>query len=176
MRYQIADFRLDTNQCELSQSGNLIHLEPQALELLVLLIEKRNQVVSKEEINTKIWKGRIVSDAALSSRIKMIRQVLGDDGRKQQFIRTIHKKGFRFVSHTTESINHNSGMSDWVANDENEYVKKAIKFSTDLELLAEINKDLRRTALKSPLFNSTLFAEHLNKALWEMWNNSTLKM
>ena len=46
MRYQIADFSLDTDQFELSQSGNLIHLEPQALELLVLLIEKRNQVVS----------------------------------------------------------------------------------------------------------------------------------
>ena len=81
------------------------------------------------------------------------------------------KKGFRFVSHTTESINHNSGMSDWVANDENEYVKKAIKFSTDLELLTEINKNLRRTALKSPLFNSTLFAKQLNNAFWEMWNN-----
>ena len=77
MRHQIADFVLDTDRFELSQSGNLIHLEPQALELLVLLIEKRNQVVSKEEINTQVWKGRIVSDAALSSRIKMIRQVLG---------------------------------------------------------------------------------------------------
>lgn len=86
------------------------------------------------------------------------------------------KKGFRFVSHTTESINHNSGMSDWVANDENEYVKKAIKFSTDLELLTEINKNLRRKALKSPLFNSTLFAEQLNSAFWKMWNNFNLKM
>ena len=81
------------------------------------------------------------------------------------------KKGFRFISHTTESINHNLGMSDWIANDENEYVKKAIKFSTDLELLTEINKNLRRTALKSPLFNSTLFAKQLNNAFWEMWNN-----
>jgi len=81
------------------------------------------------------------------------------------------KKGFRFISHTTESINHNLGMSDWIANDENEYVKKAIKFSTDLELLTEINKNLRRAALKSPLFNSTLFAKQLNNAFWEMWNN-----
>ena len=81
------------------------------------------------------------------------------------------KKGFRFISHTTESINHNLGMSDWIANDENEYVKKAIKFSTDLELLTEINKNLRGTALKSPLFDSTLFAKQLNNAFWEMWNN-----
>ena len=81
------------------------------------------------------------------------------------------KKGFRFVSHTTESINHNSGMSDWVVSDENEYVKKAIKFSKDLELLTNINKNLRQKALKSPLFNSAVFAKQLNKALWEMWNN-----
>ena len=86
------------------------------------------------------------------------------------------KKGFRFISHTTESINHNLGMSDWIANDENEYVKKTIKFSTDLELLTEINKNLRRTALKSPLFNSTLFAKQLNNAFWDMWNNFILKM
>ena len=86
------------------------------------------------------------------------------------------KKGFRFVSHTTESINHNSGMSDWVANDENEYVTKAIKFSTNLELLTGINKSLRQVALESPLFNSTLFAKQLNNAFWEMWNNFILKM
>ena len=67
-------------------------------------------------------------------------------------------------------------MPDWVANDENEYVKKAIKFSTNLELLTEINKNLRRTALESPLFNSTLFAKELTKAFWEMWNNFVLKM
>ena len=86
------------------------------------------------------------------------------------------KKGFKFASRTTESIIHNSGMSDWVANDENEYVKKAIKFSTNLELLTEINKSLRQVALESPLFNSTLFAKQLNNAFWEMWNNFILKV
>jgi predicted O-linked N-acetylglucosamine transferase (SPINDLY family) len=86
------------------------------------------------------------------------------------------KKGFKFASRTTESIIHNSGMSDWVANDENEYVKKAIKFSTNLELLTGINKSLRQVALESPLFNSTLFAKQLNNAFWEMWNNFILKV
>ena len=62
-------------------------------------------------------------------------------------------------------------MSDWVVSDENEYVKKAIKFSKDLELLTNINKNLRQKALKSPLFNSTVFAKQLNNAFWEMWNN-----
>ena len=80
------------------------------------------------------------------------------------------KKGSRFVSHTTESINHNLGMPDWVADNENEYVKKAIKFSSNLQFLIEINKNLRQKAIKSPLFNSPLFAKQLNNAFWEMWN------
>ena len=67
-------------------------------------------------------------------------------------------------------------MSDWIANDENEYIKKAIEFSKNLELLSKFNKNLRQTALKSPLFNSVLFAKQLNKAFWEMWNSFVLKM
>ena len=62
-------------------------------------------------------------------------------------------------------------MSDWVANDENEYVKKAIKFSTNLELLTEINKSLRQAALESPLFNASLFAEQFKDAVWKMWKD-----
>ena len=84
------------------------------------------------------------------------------------------KKGTTFVSRTTGSINHNCGMSDWIASDENEYVKKAVKFSTNLEQLSEINKSLRQTALESPLFNSLLFAKQLNSALWKMWSNYVL--
>ena len=85
------------------------------------------------------------------------------------------KKGTTFVSRTTGSINHNCGMSDWIASDENEYVKKAIKFSANFEQLSKINKSLRKTALESPLFNSLLFAKQLDTALWEMWNNFILK-
>ena len=81
------------------------------------------------------------------------------------------KKGFKSVSRSTESINHNSGMSDWVANDENEYVKKAIKFSENLEQLSEIKKNLRKITLNSPLFNASLFAEHFKDAVWKMWKD-----
>jgi len=85
------------------------------------------------------------------------------------------KKGFNFISHTTESINHNVGMSNWIANDKNEYVIKAIVFSENLKKLSEIKKNLRQTALESPLFNSSLFAKQLDNALWKMWNNFILK-
>ena len=86
------------------------------------------------------------------------------------------KKGSKFVSHVTESINHNVNMSDWIANDENEYVKKAIEFSANLKQLSEIKKNLRKTALESPAFNTSLFAEQLNTAVWKMWNNYITKM
>ena len=81
------------------------------------------------------------------------------------------KRGFKFVSRSTESINHNLGMSDWIAKDENEYLAKAIKFASDVNELAKIRKNLRKKTLKLPSFNTVLFAEEFNKAIWKIWNN-----
>ncbi len=98
MRYRFDDFQLDTEQFELKKSGELVHCEPQVLELLVFLIANRAQMVSKDELLNAVWAGKVVSDSALSSRIKMARQLLDDDGQKQRYIRTVHRKGFRFVA------------------------------------------------------------------------------
>jgi len=82
------------------------------------------------------------------------------------------KKGFkRFVSHQTESINHNSDMSDWIAENENEYLEKAIKFSSNINELVKIRKNLRKKTLNLPAFNGILFANELNKALLKIWEN-----
>ena len=97
MRFQFDDFTLDTQRFELARAGTVIHAEPQVIELLALLVENSQRLVSKDEINHKVWRGRVVSEAALSSRIKMARQLLDDDGSLQRYIRTIHKRGFRFV-------------------------------------------------------------------------------
>jgi TolB-like protein/Tfp pilus assembly protein PilF len=97
MRYQFDEFTLDTERFELTRAGAALRAEPQVIELLALLVEQRERMVTKEEINDKVWRGRVVSDAALSSRIKMLRQLLDDDGQAQRYIRTIHKRGFRFV-------------------------------------------------------------------------------
>jgi adenylate cyclase len=97
MRYQFGEFTLDTERFELSRGGAAIRAEPQVVELLALLVAQGHRMVSKEEINETVWHGRVVSEAALSSRIKLLRQLLGDDGQSQRLIRTIHKKGFRFV-------------------------------------------------------------------------------
>ena len=83
-------------------------------------------------------------------------------------------KGSRFVSHTSESINNNSGMSDWVAKNSDDYLLKAIKFTSDLKKLSNIRENLRDKVLNSPSFNSLLFAKQLNEALWKMWNNYLL--
>jgi len=98
MRYKFTEYILDTDKFELTRSGEEVRLEPQALELLVLLVRENGRVLPRDEINQEIWKGRVVSDAALSSRIKMLRKAVGDDGRCQHTIRTLSKKGFRFVA------------------------------------------------------------------------------
>ena len=85
------------------------------------------------------------------------------------------KKGNQFVSRTTESINHNSGMSDWIAKDENEYLSKAIKFSSNINELKKIRKNLRKTTINLPAFNTLLFTEEFSKALWKIWENFILQ-
>ncbi len=88
---------IDTEAFELRRDGTLVPVEPQVLELLVFLVRNRERMVSKDELIQNVWGGRIVSDAALSSRIKSARQAIGDDGGRQRFIRTVHGRGFRFV-------------------------------------------------------------------------------
>ncbi len=101
MIYAFADFELDLALAELRQAGEACPVEPQVFALIALLVEHRERLVSREEILEKVWDGRIVSDSALTSRIKSARRVLGDDGASQRFIRTVHGKGLRFVADVT---------------------------------------------------------------------------
>jgi TolB-like protein len=98
MIYRFGRFELDTGKVELRSGGEVCSVEPQVFALLALLIDNRERLVSKDEIIEKVWDGRVVSEAAVASRIKSARKVLGDDGKTQQFIRTIHRHGFRFVA------------------------------------------------------------------------------
>ena len=93
MIYHIGSFELDLATVELRQDGAPCPLEPQVFALLAFLIEHRERVVSKDEIFEKVWDGRIVTDSALASRVKFARKALGDDGKAQKFIKTIHGKG-----------------------------------------------------------------------------------
>jgi TolB-like protein/Tfp pilus assembly protein PilF len=88
---------LDCARFELRRKAQRLHVEPQVLSLLILLAENAERMVSKDEIIERIWDGRIVSESAVSARIKAARKAIGDDGKDQRLIRTIHGKGFRFV-------------------------------------------------------------------------------
>ncbi len=98
MIYRFGPFELDTAKVELRSGGEVCSVEPQVFALLALLVDNRERLVSKDEIIEKVWDGRVVSEAAVASRIKSARKVLGDDGKTQQFIKTIHRQGFRFVA------------------------------------------------------------------------------
>jgi TolB-like protein len=96
--YRFAEFELDLARVELRARGTAVALEPQVFALLALLVENRDRLVSRDEIIEKVWDNRPVTDAAVASRVKSARQALGDDGRGQRFIRTLHRQGFRFVA------------------------------------------------------------------------------
>ena len=97
MKYRFAEFVIDLNQQELRRMGEVVHIEPQVFDVIVHLVRNHDRIVSKDELIETIWNGRIISEAALSSRINGARRALGDNGTDQALIRTLHKRGFRFV-------------------------------------------------------------------------------
>ena len=97
MQIVFGEYELDLPCKELRRAGKAVHVEPQVFDLLLYLVRHRDRIVSKDELFEAIWHGRIVSEAALSSRINAARKAVGDDGDRQDLIRTIHRRGFRFV-------------------------------------------------------------------------------
>ncbi len=116
MIYSVGQYRIDDRAYEVWRDSELVPVEPQVLELLLFLIEHREQVVTKEQIFEHVWKGRIVSESALSSRIKAVRKLLGDDGNRQSIIRTVYGRGFRFVAELADESS--AGNIDGVGHDE----------------------------------------------------------
>jgi TolB-like protein/Flp pilus assembly protein TadD len=101
--YSFSDFTLDTERRELRQGAETISVAPQVFDLLSYLIRNRERVVSKDELIAGVWNGRIVSDAALTTRINGARCAVGDTGEKQDLIKTLPRKGFRFVGAVQEA-------------------------------------------------------------------------
>jgi len=97
VQFSFADHTLDTDRRELRRGTDAIAVEPQVLDLLICLVENRNRVVTKNDLIASVWNGRVVSEATLSSRIYAARKALGDTGQRQRLIRTIQRKGIRFV-------------------------------------------------------------------------------
>jgi TolB-like protein/cytochrome c-type biogenesis protein CcmH/NrfG len=97
MQFLFSDHVLDIDRRELRRGADLVAIEPQVFDLLVFLIENRNRVVSKDDLMAAVWQGRVVSESTLTSRINAARKAVGDSGDEQVLIRTIARKGFRFV-------------------------------------------------------------------------------
>ena len=97
MRFIFGNYILDTTRRELRQGTAAIDVEPQVFDLLTCLVSHRDRVVSKDDLFTAVWRGRIVSEATLNSRINSARRAIGDTGKKQQFIKTVTRRGLRFV-------------------------------------------------------------------------------
>jgi TolB-like protein/DNA-binding winged helix-turn-helix (wHTH) protein len=102
MRYLFDDFVLDPDRRELRRIDDLIELEPQVFDLLEFLIRTRDRVASRDDLLEAVWHGRIVSESTLSRRINAARAAIGDDGTRQRLIRTLPRKGIRFVGDVRE--------------------------------------------------------------------------
>lgn len=98
MLLRFGDFTLDTGRAELRGPGGLVPIEPKPLALLTLLAESNDRILTRDAMIEAVWGGRIVSDAAVSTVLKQVRKALGDDGQKQEYVRTIHGQGHRFVA------------------------------------------------------------------------------
>ena len=97
MLFLFEDFSLDTGRCELRRGAEGIAVEPQVFDLLVCLIENRDRVVTRDDLIASVWSGRVVSESTLASRINAARSAIGDSGEAQRLIKTIQRKGIRFV-------------------------------------------------------------------------------
>ena len=97
MQFLFDNHTLDTDRRELRRGTTPIAVEPQVFDLLIYLVQNQHRVVSKDDLIASVWGGRIVSDSTLTSRINAARKAVGDSGEDQKLIRTVPRKGLRFV-------------------------------------------------------------------------------
>lgn len=102
MIYRLQSCEVDPARFELRREGQPVPVEPQVLELLLYLITHRDRAVTRAELFEQLWRGRVVTDSALNSRIKAARSAIGDDGAAQSQIRTLHRTGYRFIGAVEE--------------------------------------------------------------------------
>src|SRR5229473_6241901 len=108
MTLGFGDCEIDLERRELWRAKRAVHVEPQVFDLLVYLVQNRDRVVSKDDLIASVWGGRIVSESTLTSRINAARNAVGDSGRKQQLIRTIPRKGLRFIGAVQTQVDDNT--------------------------------------------------------------------
>lgn len=111
MIYEFEEFRLNTDLQELFHAGVAIRMQPQVYALLELLVSNHDRVVTKDEINAVVWRGRIVSEAVVNSRIRSVRLAVNDNGKSQRLVKTVHNRGFRFAVPPTLLTSESNGRA-----------------------------------------------------------------
>jgi DNA-binding winged helix-turn-helix (wHTH) protein len=101
VHFLFEDYALDIERCELTRGSELISIGPQEFDLLVYLVRNR-ELVSKDDLLRSVWSGRIVSESTLTSHINAVRKAVGDSGEEQRLIKTLPRKGIRFVGAVRE--------------------------------------------------------------------------
>ncbi|MBW9116066.1 winged helix-turn-helix domain-containing protein [Rhizobium cauense] len=97
MQFAFGDYVLDPQRRELTLRSQVVTVGPQVFDLLLHLVTNRHRVVSKDDLLQAVWDGRIVSESTITSHINAVRRVIGDNGEEQRLVRTVPRKGFRFV-------------------------------------------------------------------------------
>lgn len=110
MIYFFEDYSLDIDRRELRRGAEAVAVEPQVFDVLAYLISHRERVISNDDLIASVWNGRIVSESTLSSRIAAVRQAVGDSGERQCLIRTIPRKGYRFIAQVQENSEAGEGL------------------------------------------------------------------
>ncbi len=112
MRYAFEDYVIDPDRRELTRSAEPIAVGPQVFDLVLYLVRNREHVVSKDELLDAVWAGRLVSESTLTSHINAARKAIGDSGQNQRLLRTIARKGFRFVGDVSEIGSRSAAVGD----------------------------------------------------------------
>jgi predicted ATPase/DNA-binding winged helix-turn-helix (wHTH) protein len=171
--YRFDDCELDERRVVLRRGGEEVPVEPQVFDVLRCLIERRGQLVSKEELLDEVWGSRFVSESALTSRIKSARRAVGDDGTRQHVIRTVHGKGYEFVADVApvtgadepdpspganpeRAIGSGSGETDEAGDDARPFTVSAPQPTLPLPLNALIGRDDLLDELSNDLSQSRL--------------------
>jgi TolB-like protein len=112
VQFLFADCVLDPDRRELTRAAEAVAIGPQVFDLLLYLVQNRDRVVSKDHLLEVVWSGRIVSESTLTSHINAVRKAIGDNGEAQQLLRTVPRKGFRFIGDVTEAQSADSPAPD----------------------------------------------------------------
>ena len=112
MLYLFENFAFDTGRRELRRGAAVVPMAPQVFDLLEYLIRNRDRVVSKDDLIAAVWNGRVVSDAALTTRLNAARSTVSDSGEEQRLIKTLPRKGFRFVGVVREAESPTDEVND----------------------------------------------------------------